>query len=137
ASWCARYSTLLADAVLSVDDASAVGGSHAADRMLAFLHCRADTNSVVQRIVGCGIAPQRKILFAECDLLQGTVDSKFDLVYQSRTFADVIRCPAGFDCLNRRFIIIDGSDQDYSRIRRDLVGIAQHLHAIDSVVLAF
>ncbi len=80
--------------------------------------------------MSCGIALEGEVLAAETLPLHGAGDGETDVIDQPRAFANVIGRAAGFDSLDRGFVVIDGRDENDGRIRRNLVGVLQYLNAI-------
>src|SRR5439155_1519190 len=85
-----------------------------------------------RRILTCMvklITLEGKILPAEGYLLQSSLDGQLDFVHQARGLADIVRRSASFHSLHRGLIVINSRYEYYRRVRRNLVGVAQHLDA--------
>ena len=121
----------LTGSTLTLDQDGAGRRCHGAHGLLQLLHCGTGSNDVVQRISCGGITAQRKILFAEDQLLQRALHRQLDLVHQSRTLTDVIRRSPGLHRLYRSLIVIHRCDQNDGGVRRNAVRVAQHLDAIN------
>ena len=101
-----------------------MGGGYRADGVFQLLHRGTHTDYVIQRIPGVGIALESKVLPAEVHFLQRAIDGEFNFVHQARRLADVIGGSASLHGFDGGFIVVDGGDEDYGGVGRDLVGIA-------------
>ena len=99
--------------------------------MFQLLHRGTDADDVIERVPGIGVALESKILPAKIHLLQRAIDGELDFIHQAGRFTDVIGGTASLHGFDRSFIIINGGDEDYGGVGRDLVGITQYFDAID------
>src|SRR4051794_21309887 len=85
---------------LAFNQDRALRGGDGANGLLQLFHGPADTDNVVERIAGRGIALEREVLTAESNFFQGAVDGQLDFVEQGGRLTDVVGCASGFDGLN-------------------------------------
>ena len=122
---------LFAGAALAMDQHRARSRRDRTHGLLQFLHRRAGSDDVVERVAGGGIAAQGKVLLAEDQFLKGAVHRQLDLIDQARILADVVGRASGLHRLHRGLVVIDSSDQDDGRVGRNAVRMAQHFDAVD------
>src|SRR5208283_1242595 len=122
---------LFTSAAFAMDQYGAGGGSDGANGLLEFFHRGTVADDVVERIVRGGVAAQGKILLAESEFLENTADGELDFVDQAGALANVVGRSTGFHGFHGGFVVVDSGDEDYRRVGRNAMGVAEDLDAID------
>src|SRR5208283_4125997 len=92
---------------LAIDEDRAAGGRNGADGLLQLFQSRTYADDVVERVARGRVTAQGKVLAAEGNLGKRAGYSKFDLVHEARTLADVVGRAARFHRLHGGFVVVD------------------------------